>query len=178
MKYLVTGGAGFLGRYIVEGLQKTNNEVFITTRHPVQANHILADFEKGVLNFETSGFKSGKDDLIVIHAAGKAHSVPKSGKEKQTFIDVNIEGTKLLLKKLETMPRLPVSFVFISSVSVYGRDSGEDIAESEPLSAADPYGISKIEAEKIILEWGSKHNVIIGIVRLPLIAGKNPPGNL
>ncbi len=179
MKYLITGGTGFLGSYVVNELKQAGNDIFITTRHPDQSNHILADFEKGVLDIETnSRLKSGLDDLIVIHAAGKAHSVPKSYTEKKTFFDINVGGTQLLLEKLESLPRLPISFVFISSVGIYGRESGEDIAESEPLNAIEPYGKSKAEAEKIILEWGNKHNVIIGIVRLPLIAGKNPPGNL
>ena len=138
MKYLITGGTGFLGSYIVNGLQKNANDIFLATRHPDQSNHILADFEKGILDLQAnSEFKSGTDELIVIHAAGKAHSVPNSETEKKTFFSVNVGGTKLLLEKLETLPRLPISLVFISSVSVYGLDTGDDIAESAPLNATD-----------------------------------------
>ena len=179
MNFLITGGTGFLGKYIVDELQKNDNNIFITTRHPNQSNHILADFEKGVLDLESNkDFQCRIDDLIVIHSAGKAHSVPKSETEKKSFFDINIEGTKLLLQKLEMLPHLPKSLVFISSVSVYGAEKGLNITETAPLNANDPYGKSKIEAEKLILQWGKKHNIIIGILRLPLIAGKNPPGNL
>jgi len=180
MKCLITGGTGFLGKYIVNQMQQNGNEVFITTRHPQQNNHILADFERGILDLETNaGFtKESENNLIVIHAAGKAHSVPKSDAEQKSFYDINVEGTKLLLQKLETLQKLPKSMVFISSVSVYGRETGQDISESEPLNATEPYGKSKIESEKLILEWGRKYKVMIGIARLPLVAGKNPPGNL
>ena len=179
MKYLITGGTGFLGSYIVAELQQNGNGLFITTRHPDKPNHIFADFEKSMLDLKSSAdLYSGSDDLIVIHAAGKAHSVPKSQTETKSFFNVNVEGTRLLLEKLEALPRLPKSFVFISSVSVYGRDTGSDINENDPLNAKDPYGKSKIGAEKLILEWGKKHNIAIGIIRLPLVAGKNPPGNL
>jgi GlcNAc-P-P-Und epimerase len=175
MKYLVTGGTGFLGRYIVDFLQSAGNEVFITTRNPIEPNHIKADFEKGILEFP-AGNNVTFD--YVIHAAGKAHIVPKTDPDRQAFFNVNVAGTKLLLDKLGQLASLPKGFVFISSVSVYGRDSGTDITENEPLNATDPYGKSKIETEKLILDWGSKNNVTIGIARLPLIAGKNPPGNL
>jgi nucleoside-diphosphate-sugar epimerase len=179
MKYLITGGTGFLGRYIVDSLQQKENEIFITTRHPDKPNHIFADFEKCSLNLESlATLNAGVDELIVIHAAGKAHSVPKTEIEKKAFFAVNVEGTKLLLEQLEKLCHLPQRFVFISSVSVYGRDAGININEDSSLDATDPYGISKIEAEQLILKWGAEHKVVISIVRLPLVAGKNPPGNL
>jgi len=115
---------------------------------------------------------------IVIHAAGKAHSVPKTVVEKKEFFDVNVKGTENLLKGLEQAPALPKSFVFISSVSVYGMERGTNIDETHPVEAKDPYGLSKIQAEKIVADWCAKHDVICGILRLPLLVGANPPGNL
>src|ERR1019366_8633382 len=114
---------------------------------------------------------------IVIHAAGKAHSVPKTDIEKQKFWDVNVVGTANLLKGIEKSG-MPKSFIFISSVAVYGKENGILICEDEPLSAKDSYGLSKIAAEKLILEWCEKKHVICSILRLSLIAGPNPPGNL
>jgi nucleoside-diphosphate-sugar epimerase len=114
---------------------------------------------------------------IVIHAAGKAHSVPKTAIEKQSFFDVNVKGTENLLKGLEATG-FPKQFVFISSVSVYGVISGNLINEETPLTAEDPYGNSKILAEKLIEDWCKKNNIVCTILRLPLLIGKNPPGNL
>ena len=114
---------------------------------------------------------------LVIHSAGKAHSIPKTPLEKQLFHDVNVKGTRNLLTGLEKS-NLPKSFVFISSVSVYGQEFGENINEDFPLQAKDSYGLSKIEAEKIVQEWCRKQNVICTILRLPLLVGENPPGNL
>ena len=114
---------------------------------------------------------------LVIHAAGRAHLVPSSPHERQEFFEVNVTGTINLLKGLE-QSTIPKSFVFISSVSVYGCESGQLVNEDEPLLATDPYGASKIEAERIITEWCKKNNVICGILRVPLIVGINPLGNL
>ena len=55
---------------------------------------------------------------MVIHAAGKAHSVPKTAFEKQQFYDINVLGTQNLLAGFEKIG-LPKQFVFISSVAVY-----------------------------------------------------------
>jgi nucleoside-diphosphate-sugar epimerase len=46
------------------------------------------------------------------------------------------------------------------------------------LLARDPYGLSKIHAEKFVEDWCEKHNVICTIFRLPLVVGPNAPGNL
>ena len=74
--------------------------------------------------------------------------------------------------------KLPKKFIYISSVSVYGLNQGENINEDNPLVAEDPYGKSKIEAEANVKKWCDENNVICTILRLPLILGENPPGNL
>src|ERR1022692_4534122 len=123
MKYLVTGGTGFLGRYIVRHLQASGNDVFITARHPILPNHIKADFENNILELSRDSSQDFSFDYV-IHAAGIAHFVPKSAAEKNSFFEINVNGTKLLLNQLEKLTRLPKSFVFISSVSVYGLETG------------------------------------------------------
>ena len=81
-----------------------------------------------------------------------------------------------LLKGLSNS--LPKRFVFISSVSVYGSIFGVNLNENCSLLAEDPYGKSKIDAEFVVNKWCEEHNVICTILRLPLIVGENPPGNL
>lgn len=115
---------------------------------------------------------------FVIHAAGKAHSLPRSEKEAQLFYDVNFEGTKNLCHALQRLETLPKSFIFISTVAVYGADTGTFINESHPLNGNTPYADSKILAEQWLRHWADEHRITLGILRLPLIAGPNPPGNL
>jgi nucleoside-diphosphate-sugar epimerase len=114
---------------------------------------------------------------LVVHCAGKAHSIPKTDFEKKQFYDINVTGTINLLKGLKESG-LPNQFVFISSVSVYGQEIGSCINENHSLDAKDSYGLSKIKAEKVILDWCEENKVICTILRLPLLIGKNPPGNL
>ena len=115
---------------------------------------------------------------LVIHAAGKAHSVPQTAEEKEVFYQVNVAGTKRLLSALSNLATLPKYFVFISSVAVYGLAKGALIDEDQPLAATDPYGKSKIDAEALVTTWCKENDVVCSILRLPLLAGPNPPGNL
>ena len=114
----------------------------------------------------------------VIHVAAKAHVYPKTKVEKQEFFKVNEWGTIHLCQALEKSGELPKQLVFISTVAVYGREFGQDISEDEPLLGDTPYALSKIRAEDFLQAWGKQHGVKILILRLPLIAGPNPPGNL
>lgn len=163
---LLTGSNGFLGCQIQYVLNSTPS---CTTLSRSNSN-INCDISNSIPVLPQVN--------IVIHAAGKAHSVPKTSLEKQAFFDVNFKGTQNLLKALEKCQSLPKSFIFISSVAVYGRENGIKISEVTPLLAKDPYGLSKIQAEQLVLDWCKKHNVICTILRLPLLVGSNPPGNL
>jgi nucleoside-diphosphate-sugar epimerase len=113
----------------------------------------------------------------VLHAAGKAHVVPKTEEEKQQFVDINYQGTVNLCKALEQVG-VPKTFVFISTVAVYGCEYGEMITEEHPLNGDTPYAKSKIMAEEYLTKWCSEHGVTLGILRPSLLAGKNAPGNL
>ncbi|RTY83468.1 NAD-dependent epimerase/dehydratase family protein [Flavobacterium sp. LS1P28] len=166
MEILVTGANGFLGKSIVKGLANHHN-LFSLSRS-------YGDYKVPLEN-EIPEFVQKFD--LVIHAAGKAHNNPRTVIEKKHFHDVNVLGTQHLLKGLEKVG-LPQYFVFISSVSVYGQESGSNINEEHPLEAKDPYGLSKIGAEVLVTEWCNKNNVVCTILRLPLLVGKNPPGNL
>jgi nucleoside-diphosphate-sugar epimerase len=166
MNILLTGSTGFLGKIILRHLSKSN-KICGLSRNGSDYNYFL---EKHVPKFNL------QFDLV-IHAAGKAHNRSKEPQDKSEFHVVNVIGTQNLLEGL-VKSGIPKYLVFISSVSVYGKDFGGGIDENAPLLAKNPYGLSKIQAEQISLDWCKKHNVICTILRLPLLVGKNPPGNL
>ena len=167
MKLLFTGASGFLGRNIYQLLEKT---YVIKTVGLTPQDDYKIDIARNIPVF-TEVFD------IVLHAAGKAHSIPKTEEEKQLFFDVNLQGTKNLCTALENSG-IPKAFIFISSVAVYGCDSGENITEEHPLNGTTSYALSKIKAEKYLEGWCAMHNVKLSILRPSLIAGPNPPGNL
>lgn len=165
MNILLTGSNGFLGQEIKNKLQSFN--IFELNR---SSGKYKIELNKNIPVFQ-------EEFNLVIHCAGKAHFVPRTRVEEMEFYEINVIGTKNLLKGLENSG-LPEKFVFVSSVAVYGRNFGYLINENNPLQAKDPYGLSKIEAEKLVLDWCVSNNIKCTILRLPLIIGDNAPGNL
>ena len=166
-RLLFTGGTGFLGKNVMPILKEKYEVVTcgITSDDMIKAN----------LAKEVPALDKRYD--IVLHACGKAHVVPKTEAEKQAFFDVNYQGTVNLCAALERVG-VPKALVFISTVAVYGCEFGELITEEHPLNGDAPYAKSKIMAEGYLSEWCKKHDVVLGILRPSLLAGKNAPGNL
>jgi len=164
---LLTGDNGFLGSYIKKEFKK--NALSFQTLNRSEADYIL-DLSLSIPNFQYK-FET------VIHSAGAAHKVPKNKFESDLIYTTNVKSTENLLLGLENIG-VPKYFVFISSVSVYGRLYGNLINENDDLLATDAYGKSKIICEKNIINWCDKNNIKYTILRLPLLAGTNPPGNL
>lgn len=163
---LFTGGNGFLGRNTIPILSSHFN----VSTLGLEGSDIVGD-----LTSESFVLPNRYD--IVLHAAGKAHSYPKTEEEVQSFYDVNYMGTVNLCRELERVG-VPKALVFISTMAVYGSDGSSCVTESHPLNGSTPYAKSKILAENFLLEWGKKHGVTVSILRPSLMTGPNPPGNL
>lgn len=166
-KLLFTGASGFLGQN-VRPILTDNYE--ITTIGLTEEDTYTVNMAQ-----EIPALTEPYD--VVLHAAGKAHVIPRTEVEKKAFYDVNLQGTKNLCKALEKSG-IPQAFIFISTVAVYGCEYGSNITEDYPLNGDTPYALSKIQAEEFLTEWCNKHGVNLSIIRPSLIAGPNPPGNL
>lgn len=168
MKILLTGASGFLGSIIKKILEK---KIELISLSRSEDSDISADITKKLPSIPLVD--------MVVHAAGKAHVIPKNNEQKNEFFEINYEGTQRLLNKISGKGGvLPEAFVFISTVAVYGRENGQLINEDTELLGHTPYAKSKIKAEKAVREWGEEHGVNTIVLRLPLVAGPNPPGNL
>ena len=166
-RLLFTGGTGFLGKNVMPLLKE---QYEVTTCGITSDDMIKANLAKEVPVLD-------KHYDVVLHACGKAHVVPKTEAEKQAFFDVNYQGTVNLCSALEKVG-VPKALVFISTVAVYGCEYGDLITEEYPLNGDTPYAKSKIMAEEYLTEWCKKNDVVLGILRPSLLAGKNAPGNL
>ena len=70
--------------------------------------------------------------------------------------------------------------MFLSvTIAVYGREAGRaDLRGASASPVQVPYAKSKIQAEEVVQQWCSMYNINYLILRLPLVVGKQPPGNL
>ena len=164
MKVLLTGASGFLGKAIIASL---GDEHELISLGRSKTNTIQIDLATQVPSLPKVDF--------VIHAAGKAHIFPKTEEEKQSFFKVNEIGTSNLLKGINHKPK---AILFMSTVAVYGKETGNQLDEESPLLGNSPYALSKIKAEQNIKSWSENNDVNHLIIRIPLVVGNDAPGNL
>ena len=151
MKYLVTGGAGFIGSHIVETLLERGESVRILDnfstgkRENVAAltqrfdGHQLEILEGDIRDAGRVG-EAVRGVEIIFHQAAFV-SVPQSMDEPQVCFDVNLTGTSLLF---DAARRAGVRrAVVASSAAVYGESQALPLVEETPLQPKSPYAVTK-----------------------------------
>ena len=91
---------------------------------------------------------------FIFHLAGQS-SVGKSWKEPGLTKTVHVEGTRNLLKAV-VAAKLEPKILIVSSAEVYGVPKTLPITEAHPVHPVTPYGESRVEQEKVALEFFSK----------------------
>ena len=155
MKYLVTGGAGFIGSNIAEKLLEEGHFVrvldnFFSGKREnlnfINEFNLSKNFEliEGDIRDKSACEKACAGMDYVLHQAA-LRSVPKSLKEPESYNDVNINGTLFML---QAASKAKVQrFVFVSSSSVYGdTDKFPEREDAYPLLIS-PYALSKLTGE-------------------------------
>ena len=149
-KLLITGGAGFIGSVLTAYLIDYGYEVAVlddlSTGHgksiDSRASLIQASIlDKAVLVAALVGVNT------VIHCAAKS-LVEESVSKPQLYKQVNTEGTRVLLEAMNEAGVLNITFS--STAAVYGDSKIQPITESSEIKPVNPYGKSKIEAERLI----------------------------
>ena len=176
MRVLVTGGAGFIGRYIVKFLIENGNVVTIFDNFSNSSKKSISDLiDIGVKVIEGDITKpieilnAVKNHEIVIHLAAKI-SVQESIRNPSETFRVNVDGTKNVLHACEknNIKKLIVA----SSSAVYGESLPNiKLTEKSKTNPISPYGQSKVKMEQIIKNFVSKHNINCIILRFFNIYG-------
>ena len=150
MKFLVTGGAGFIGKHlIVELLRDEHNITIFDNFSSSSKNDVVHLLENGV-NLVTGDIldydlllKSMSNYDFVIHLAAQT-SVEQSIVDPETTIDINVEGTVNVLKScVKTNVK---GLISTSTAAVYG-SSPTPISETSQPNPISSYGASKLVTE-------------------------------
>ncbi len=150
MRYLVTGGAGFIGSHVVDELLRRDHSVavlddFSTGREQNLAN-VCAEFEliRGSICDHAALQKACHGADFIIHLAART-SVPRSVEEPLDTNLVNVEGTlRVLLAARDCGAR---RVVFSASSAAYGESPTLPKVESMTPAPISPYGVSKFAGE-------------------------------
>lgn len=151
MKILITGGAGFIGSHLSKQLMDAGHSLVVVddlSRGHRDLVSPKADFFQISILEKEKLLKAFEGVDTVIHMAAFI-IVPESVEKPDLYWKNNVEGTKILL---EAMRQSGVSkIIFSSSATVYGDPDSLPLTEDSPIKkAANPYGQTKIEMEKLI----------------------------
>ena len=146
MRFLVTGGAGFIGSHTVDELVRRNHEVVVLddlstgkAANLSQCRSKITLIEASIVNLDPVREACRGADRV-IHLAAQT-SVPRSVKDPLETNLINVTGTlNVLLAARDAQVK---RVVFASSCAVYGQTSVLPIRESAALAPVSPYGLSK-----------------------------------
>lgn len=175
MNILLTGGAGYIGSHAILSILEDGHQVTVIDNLstgskeliPQNTKHINCNIED---NEKISELLSNESFDILLHFAGYI-KVEESVNKPEKYFKNNTLNT---IKLFETCHRFGLNnIIFSSTAAAYGNPVNNNaIKENEKLNPLNPYGQSKVEAEKYLLDNNDRYNSII--LRYFNVAGADP----
>jgi len=170
LKVFVTGGAGFIGRNLVNSLLKDGHNVTIFDDFSNSSENLIsnllnngANLVKGDITIQDQVSNSISGHDVVIHLAAK-NSVEESIKFPEQTFSTNVDGTENILNSC--LKHSIKNIVAASSAAVYGETQNLPIFENQKTNPSSPYGESKLKMERLIQNFSKKHNLNSIILRI------------
>ena len=165
MKFVVTGGAGFIGSNIAKLLVKKGHDVIILDNFNTGRKENLESIKDKIdLHIVDIRDKKIINEIInesdgIFHQAALANVYESFSKSKEYF-DVNVKGTKNIF---EIAKENKIKVVFASSSSVYGEVKIMPITENIDRNPIHPYGQTKLECEFLAKKFSKEGLKVIGL---------------
>jgi len=159
MNYLITGGAGFIGRHLANTLVAQGHNVRVIDDLSAGEKEALDKrilFTRGDVRDQPKLWMLLHDIDVVYHLAAKV-SLPQSVLYPREYNDVNVGGTVALMEAMRAIgaPRI----VMASSGTIYGDQKRQPVDESVPPDLRTPYAVSKLASEHYIFTLGRHYGI-------------------
>ena len=165
MKYVVTGGAGFIGSNIVKKLVSRGDDVVVIDNLNTGKEENLESvrgkilfLKDNILNIDLLKKHTSNIDGM-FHQAALA-SVQDSFLKPEEYNDVNVNGTENILKLAK---KNNFKVVYASSSSVYGNPERIPISESDSKNPINPYAETKLKKEELAVRYSQISVKVIGL---------------
>ena len=165
MRFVVTGGAGFVGSYLVKMLVKENHNVTVLDSLYRGKLENISQVSKDIefQKMDIRDFDSMRN--IIKNSDGVFHEaaltdVQESFTKQEEYVDVNVRGTENVFKIAK---EFGIKVVYASSSSVYGNPEGTPITEDSERAPINPYGNTKLEDEFLAENYTKDGTSIIGL---------------
>ncbi|PTU78579.1 NAD-dependent dehydratase [Pseudomonas indoloxydans] len=178
MRILLTGATGFLGRALLKELLYREHEVTAAVRHASPVVKGLRSYPIVDIGGTTDWLPALQGIEVVVHAAARVHVVRERHPDPLAeYRHVNVDGTLRLAR--QAVASGVRRFVFISSIKVNGESTllGKPFLAGDVPAPADPYGVSKLEAEQGLMRLADEAGMELVIIRPPLVYGPGVKAN-
>lgn len=172
MKIALSGASGFIGGHVVNALVSLGHNVLYLNRRTLKNDqNEIAYFD---LDYSDTLIANELLDVdVVIHLAACVHNRTANIDD---HLRRNYEATKNLYEACVIAG--VKKFIFASTVAVYGVHHSEHILDiNSEVNPKTHYSMSKLKAERFLLD-SKKTEMVVSVVRLPLVYGKKAPGNI
>jgi len=151
MKALITGIGGFVGNYLAKELLSNGYKVYGIDINEKKIDNVKF-FRVDLLDKKEvfDAVREIKPD-VVFHLAAQS-SVKKGWEKPELTFDINVNGTKNILDAIGKDVRILV----VGSADIYGIPKDVPIREGSGLNPVSPYGKSRLEQEKLVLDYCKK----------------------
>ena len=165
MKFVITGGAGFIGSHIAKHLVDENHDVTVIDNLSRGRLENLSKIKEEIVfrKMDILDFDSLKE--VIFNSDGIFHqaaltSVPESFTQKEKYHNVNVKGTENIFKLAKEFRK---KVVYASSSSIYGNTTTIPIHENSEKNPINPYGVTKLDDEKLAKKY---HNLGLSVIGL------------
>ena len=180
MKYLLTGGRGFIGSWVSKTLEQAGHEVLVLSNlsHPSKLSD-GREYIYGDVRYEYDVDKAVKLVDCVIHLAARIN-VDRSRESARPFFDTNILGTFNVLEACRKFKKKMIhastsealgsmqkrySSKFIKNEEIFEHLNFYGMSESHPYSPDNPYGATKAAADMLCIGWYKSYDVDVTLLR-------------
>jgi len=167
MKILITGGAGFIGKYLANRLCSEHEVTIIDNfyrKNNIELNNQVKIIEQDITK-DIEELISQKD--VIYHLAAISQ-VMTSIEDPELTYKVNIEATKNIVAACAKHNK---KLIFASSREVYGTQRELPVKLNAELNPENPYAASKLAGEALIKSYGKSYNLSYNIVRMSNVYG-------
>ena len=176
MNILVTGGAGFIGKYLVKFLLEKENSVTIFdnfSNSSEKSINFLSEMGAKIVKGDITNIKDLENVIenhdTIIHLAAQI-SVLDSIKNPDKTFQINVEGTNNVLSMCKK--NFVKKIIIASSAAVYGESSQDNqLKEESTMEPISPYGESKMKMEQNIIKFTNNNKIDYVILRFFNIYG-------
>lgn len=178
-RLFITGGSGFIGTRLIQSI---NNVVPVTVLTRKESLPVARATDDGIaiVRGDLSDQDTMPEDMLdnidcIVHLASYVHQAKEREIDEKHYA-VTEDGTRYLIAR--AVKAGVKKFIYVSSVKAMGENTETLADEKSSCHPESPYGLSKLAAEKLVLELAKNHDIHVCVLRLPMVYGAGNKGNL